>query len=69
MTKPPPVDWALIAESMHNIGDLFTNICEMGQGLRTRLEAQGWSPTMAEHLAADAVRSTFQMLVLQQRPT
>jgi hypothetical protein len=50
-----------MAQVMLQMSAAFEPVFDAGKGLRAKLEADGWSPTIAEALAAEFVRETVQL--------
>jgi len=51
-----------MATAMMTMMEGLEPLFEAANGLRTRLEGEGWSPTAAEVIAMDLVRATLETI-------
>jgi len=65
---PPPATPQEIAATLANLGDMMRPAFEFIKGVRTQLEADGWSPTMAEHLAAELLTNLMRQWFPAEKP-
>lgn len=52
-------DWTQTREALMEMGEGYQAIADWAKGVRASLEADGWSPAVAERLAADALMETY----------
>ena len=57
---------ANMTKMMADLAEGLTPLFETGAGIKTRLESEGWSPTMAEHLAGEVVASVIRSTLTKE---